>query len=193
MEIGELSVAAHRYRTRWGVIRSVEDRATEIGRIPRQRLILRAGTPRGHLTLESVHEAAWRASPGREDVVRTAGFAFGLGCHYRIVVRGFGAGGANVRAFVGPLPASDPIHDRSTGTQDANATGPIPHARMDRENVSSPSASPDQAPSVERGAAMGRRGPRPTAVADRGLEPGQFAGVLGEPGTSHAARVDTRP
>jgi len=116
VELADVIVAAHRYRTRWGMVKSVEDRASEIGRVPILRLVLRAGSPGGQLVLESVHEAAWHARPKRADVVRTTGFAFGLGCRYRIVVEGFGAGKASVRAFAAPTPAPDPVRVPSAKT-----------------------------------------------------------------------------
>jgi len=108
VRLEDVFVAAHRYTTRWGMVKSVKDRASEIGRIPPLQLVVRAGKQKGRLVLEDVEEATWNARPKRKDVVRTAGFAFGMGCRYRIAVGGFGAGQAGIMASTALSPAPDP-------------------------------------------------------------------------------------
>jgi len=122
-------VAAHRYRTKWGMVKSVEERASEIGRIPPLQLVLHAGRQNGRLVLEGVEQAAWNAPPTRADVVRTAGFAFGMGCRYRIAVGAFGEGRDSIRASTALSPAPDPASAPPTRTDAGDlvaALGPSP-------------------------------------------------------------------
>ena len=116
MEIEELTVTAHRYHTSWGKVKTVEEQPVEIGYLPPQTLVESDGSTAGPRVFRSVHKMEGRIRPGRKDVVRLAGFAFGLDCRCRIVVEGFGKGpgtrvqlAADVRGS-SPLPADGGSH-----------------------------------------------------------------------------------
>lgn len=98
VEVKELVVTAHRYRTSWGRVRAIDEKPVEVGHLPAQTLAASSGKTTGRRVFRSVREMHSRVQPGRKDVVRMAGYAFGLTCRYRIVVEGFGKGSQN------PLP-----------------------------------------------------------------------------------------
>jgi len=89
IELDDFAVSAHRYQTRWGRVKSVDRNASEIGHLPAQSITIRTGQASGTRAVRYVKEAKWRTEPGRADVVRMAGYAFGLGCCYPIIMEGF--------------------------------------------------------------------------------------------------------
>lgn len=82
-----LEVTAHRYSTSWGRISGVTPAPHERGRLPDRRMVLAAGSRRGPVAMVRSGEHRFVKVPGRADVVRLAGCAFGLGLGFVIEVR----------------------------------------------------------------------------------------------------------
>jgi hypothetical protein len=109
VEVAELTVTAHRYRTSWGKVKTIEGQPVEVGYFPPQTLVESSGSTAGPCVFRSAHEMQGRIRPGRKDVVRLAGFAFGMACRYRIVVEGFGKGPETPVQLASRLPRSAPL------------------------------------------------------------------------------------
>jgi hypothetical protein len=95
LELADLAATAHEYTTSWGWVKVVDAEPVEIGRLPDQEIAVRAGRTRGPARARKAHERSWAVKPDRSDVVRVAGYGFGLRCGLRIEIEGFGDGVAS--------------------------------------------------------------------------------------------------
>ncbi len=109
VEIEELTVTAHRYNTSWGKVKTIEKQPVEIGYLPTRTIVESSGSIAGPCVFRTAHEMQRRIHPGRKDVVRMAGFAFGLACRYRIVVEGFGRSPESPIQYVADLQGLAPL------------------------------------------------------------------------------------
>ncbi len=91
VELDELFVAAHRYKSFLGYVRTVDTNPLDLGRLPAQAVDLRAGTNPRPAVSELSRGIDWRVAPGRKDVVRLAGRAYGLRGHCKVSLTSYGA------------------------------------------------------------------------------------------------------
>jgi hypothetical protein len=82
-----LEVTAHRYTTSWGKISGVTRAPYERGRLPDRKMLLAGGSRQGPVAVVDSGKHRFVRAPGREDVVRLAGCAFGLGLGFVIEAR----------------------------------------------------------------------------------------------------------
>jgi len=107
--LDDFIVSSHRYVSSWGRIESIDEDPTDVGRLPEQEIVLRAGRS-GAVLARSNDEGTWHSKVGRRDVVRLARCAFGMQCSYDVELTSFAR-----RAAPGRCAASDAVALASTG------------------------------------------------------------------------------